>query len=233
MRTLIASLLLTLSLLRTGLAQDCLGITFKQGASFEMSMFNAKDKPTGKVLYEVKDVHKEGGSTVIEMSTIVQDARGKSQAPAIIRYTCTGTELLADMSGMMQSMQNSGLKDSEMKLKINKLAYPAKFSVGQKLTDGQMEAEMVSSGTAMMTMNMTMTNRQVEGQESLTTPAGTFNTYKITADTNFESRVMGMPIRNSMKTIAYRAENQILDVRSETYNKSGKLMGYTLLTKAN
>ncbi|GAB3691268.1 hypothetical protein GCM10027592_09150 [Spirosoma flavus] len=232
MKTLFVSLLLTVASLRTGLAQDCLGFTFKKGASFEMGIFNAKDKPTGKIQYEVKDVQKEGTSTILDMSAIFQDDKGKQRPPFTIRYTCTGNELVADMSGMMQAMQTTAMKDAEMKLKTNKLVYPGKFSVGQKLSDGQMEVEMVSSGSTMMTMNMAMTNRQVEGQESLTTPAGTFNTYKITSDLNYESRVMGIPIRNALKTVAYRAENQILDVKSETYNKNGKLMGYTMLTKA-
>ncbi|MBD2703013.1 hypothetical protein IC229_20370 [Spirosoma sp. BT702] len=232
MRTLFVALLLTVAVLRNGLAQDCLGFTFKKGASFEMSTFSAKDKPTGKIQYEVKDVKKEGPSTIIDMMAVFQDDKGNQRPPFNIRYTCTGNELIADMSGMMQAMQTTAMKDAEMKMKANKLVYPGKFSVGQKLSDGQMEVEMVSSGSTMMTMNMVMTNRQVEGQESLTTPAGTFSTYKITSDTSFESRVMGIPIRNSMKTVSYRAENQILDVKAETYNKNGKLMGYTLLTKA-
>jgi hypothetical protein len=49
---------------------------------------------------------------------------------------------------------------------------------------------------------------------------------------NTESRIMGMPIRSTMKTVSYRAGNQILDIKSETYNKGGKLMGYSILSKA-
>jgi hypothetical protein len=127
----------------------------------------------------------------------------------------------------------SNMKDMEMKLKTNKLTYPGKLSVGQKLSDGQMDADLINGGNTMATMSMTMTNRQVEGQQSVTTPAGTFDTYKVTADMNFENRVMGINIKKSMRVVSYRTNNQILDIKSETYNKNGKLMGYTLLTKAN
>jgi len=48
---------------------------------------------------------------------------------------------------------------------------------------------------------------------------------------SFENKVMGIPIRNSMRVVSYRADNQIFDIKSETYNKNGKLMGYTMLSK--
>ncbi len=207
-------------------------MSFKTGMQFEMTTFNPKDKPTGKISYTVNDVRKEGGSTIMDMTAQFEDEKGKQRPPYSVRYTCTGDELVADLSGMMQAMQ-SNMKDMELKMKMNKLSYPSKFSVGQKLSDGQIEAELITNGTTMSTMAMTMANRQVEGKESITTPAGTFDTYKITSDMNMENRVFGMPIRSSMRVVSYRTPNQILDVKSETYNKNGKLMGYTLLTKAN
>lgn len=234
MKTFVFSLLAAVVTFSTSQAQDCLGMTFKTGMSFELTHFNAKEKPIGKVLYEVKDVHKEGSSTVMDISALFENEKGKQQTPYLIHYTCTGTELVADMAGMMQAMQAGAMKDMEMKLKTNKLIYPGKLSVGQKLSDGQMEAEMSSGGGGpMATMSMTMANRQVEGKESITTPAGTFDTYKIASDVNFENRVMGIPIRNTMRVVTYRTDNQLFDIKSESYNKNGKLMGYSLLTKAN
>ncbi|GAB2601548.1 TapB family protein [Spirosoma areae] len=233
MKTLFFSLLLLAGAFRYGYAQDCLGMTFKAGMGFELSHFNPKDKPIGKVIYQVKDVHKEGSSTVMDITAQFEDEKGKQRPPYMIHYTCTGNELVADMSGMMQAMQSNGPKDMEMKLKTNKLVYPGKLSVGQKLSDGQMEAEMTSNGNTMMNMSMTMANRQVESKEALTTPAGKFDAYKVSSDMSFENKVMGIPIRNSMRVVSYRADNQLFDIKSETYNKNGKLMGYSLLTKAN
>ena len=231
MKGLIFSLLAFVVLCGQTRAQDCMGMPFKTGMQFEMSMFDAKNKPTGKVSYNVKDVHKEGGSTIMDMTALFEDEKGKQRPPYNVRYTCTGDELVADLSGVMQTMQ-SNMKDMELKMKMNKLVYPSKLSAGQKLSDGQIEAELITNGTTMSTMAMTMANRQVAGTESITTPAGTFDTYKVTSDMNIENRVFGMPIRSSMQVVSYRSNNQILDVKSETYRK-GKLIGYTLLTKAN
>ena len=233
MRTLFITLLISSLSAVTCLVQDCMGITFKSGMNYELSMFNAKDKPTGKIMYQVTDVRRDGPATVMDITAQFQDEKGKQQPSYVIHYTCTGSELAADMSGMMQSMQNSGMKDMEMRMKASKLVYPGKMSVGQTLADGQMEAEMLSKGTTMMTMNMTMSNRQIESKAPVTTPAGTFDAYKVTSDMSFENRVMGIPIRGTMRMVSYRADNQLFDVKSETYNKGGKLMGYSLLSKAN
>ncbi|MCX6217154.1 hypothetical protein [Spirosoma sp.] len=214
-------------------AQTCLGMTFKTGTNFEISQFSAKEKPMGKITYQVKDVRKEGSSTVMDITAQFQDEKGNQRPPYLIHYTCTGNELVADMSGMMQAMQNGGMKDMEMKLKTNKLIYPGKLSVGQKLNDGQMEVEMSSNGSTMMNMNMVMANRQVESKDPITTPIGTFDAFKVSSDVNFENRVMGIPVRSTMRVVSYRTDNQLFDIRSETYNKNGKLMGYSLLTKAN
>ncbi|UFH53905.1 hypothetical protein [Spirosoma sp. KNUC1025] len=232
MKTLVLSLLLMTTVLTRSWSQECMGMTFKTGMGFELSTFSAKDKPTGKITYQVKDVHKEGSSTVMDITAQFQDEKGNQRAPYAVHYTCTGSELIADLSGMMQSMQTNNSKDMEMKMKSNQLVYPNKLSVGQKLSDGQMEAEMIVGGNPMSTMTMTMKNRQVDSQESITTPAGTFNAYKISSDMNTESRVMGIPIRANLHVISYRTDNQIFDVKSETY-RNGKLIGYMLLTKIN
>ncbi|MCK8490505.1 MULTISPECIES: hypothetical protein [Spirosoma] len=234
MRTFVFTLLFIGSLLTNSRAQDCMGIALKSGMSFELSTFNAKDKPTGKITYQVKDVHKEGSSTVMDIVAQFQDEKGNQRPPYPIHYTCTGDELVADLSGMAQGMQSS-MKDMEMKLKTNKLVYPRKLSVGQKLDEGKMEADILTNGTPMMNMMMTMSNRQVEGQESVTTPAGTFDTYKITSDISYENRPLAIPIpiRGTMRVVSYRSNNQLLDIKSENYNKNGKLMGYTLLSKVN
>lgn len=232
MRFLIPSLL-ALLLPMVSMAQNCLGVAFRPGMAYEMSTYNAKDKLTGKVAYRIESVKQEGGSTLVDVSTQSEDEKGKKQPAYTIRYTCTGNELVADLSGMAQSMQNAGMKDMDMRLKTNRLVYPATLSTGLKLPDGQLEADMLNNGSTMMTMNMTMTNRVVGEKESITTPAGTFNAFKISSDMNLENRAMGIPIRATMRTVSYRTNDQLLDIRTETYNKNGKLMGYTLLSKVN
>lgn len=213
------------------MAQQCLGLTIKPGTSYELTTYNAKDKPTGRMLYTFRDVRQEGASTLIDVAFQSFDEKGKAQTENTLRYTCTGNELIADLSGFMQNGQSPLGKDGEMRMKANQLSYPRVMSAGQKLKDGELEAELYSSGSKMMDMSMLMTNRQIDGQEKITTPAGTFDAYKISADLNMTTRTMGIPIKAALKTVSYRTSDLLMDVRSETYNKNGKLMAYTVLSK--
>ena len=89
----------------------------------------------------------------------------------------------------------------------------------------------VYNGTALFsTMKINISNRLVASQESITTPAGTFNCFKITQDIKVESIMMGMTIPISMKSAEYYAAGTGL-VKSQSFDKNGKLSGYSLLTK--
>ncbi|MGA0557604.1 hypothetical protein ACO2Q8_13190 [Larkinella sp. VNQ87] len=224
-------LLLCLGFLtRADHSQECLGIKFKAGASYEMLSYNAKDKPVGRLVYTVKDVKTEGGSTLINVVMQSFDEKGKPAPEMNIKYSCTGNELIADLSGSMLSAYEA-MKDMEVRVKSNKLIYPKQYTAGAKLPDGELIAETYNKDTKMMDMDLQVVNRQVEGQESLTTPAGTFSVYKISSDMNMTNRTMGIPIRVSFRTVSYRASDVLFDIKSETYNKNGKLKVYSVLNK--
>ena len=75
-----------------------------------------------------------------------------------------------------------------------------------------------------MNMSVSITNRKVEAVENITTPAGTFECYKITYDVATK-----MMINVKMKATEWYAKNVGM-VKSESYTSDGKLAGSTLLT---
>lgn len=76
-----------------------------------------------------------------------------------------------------------------------------------------------------MEMNMRIFDRKVEGTESVTTPAGTFNCFKLS-----QSVEMKMMFSVSAKSIEFYSKEFGM-VRSESYDSKGKLTGYTVLSK--
>ncbi|GAB3250577.1 hypothetical protein GCM10027347_08440 [Larkinella harenae] len=214
----------------TASAQDCLGMKFKSGASYEIQSFNPKDKLVNRMVYTVKDVRKEGGSTVVNVAVQSFDDKGKPAPEMAVTYTCTGTELIADLSGMIMAT-NDAMKDMEVRVKENKLVYPKQLGEGNKLPDGVLTAEMYQKGNKVMDIDFNIVNRMVDGKENLTTPAGTFNAYKVSSEVNMTNRAMGIPIRANFRSISYRADDVLFDLKTETYSKNGKLRGYTMMTK--
>jgi hypothetical protein len=69
-----------------------------------------------------------------------------------------------------------------------------------------------------------MFNRKVEALESITTPAGTFECYKLTYDMEIKSM-----IKMTVKATQWVARN-VGAVKTESFDKNGKLVGYSLLT---
>ncbi|GAB3927369.1 hypothetical protein GCM10028804_32410 [Larkinella terrae] len=203
---------------------------FKTGTSYEMQSFSAKDKLVGRMVYTIKSVKTEGGSTLINVSVQSFDDKDKASPEMTVNYTCTGNELIADLSGMMLAT-NEAMKNMEVRVKANKLIYPKSLSEGSKLPDGELVAETYNNGAKMMDMDFKVVNRQVESKESLTTPAGTFSVYKINSEINMTNRAMGIPIRATFRSISYRASDVLFDIKTETYSKNDKLRSYTVLSK--
>ena len=78
-----------------------------------------------------------------------------------------------------------------------------------------------------MKMNMNLFNRKVAGNESVTTPAGTFDCYVITYDSEAK---MGFKMTSSNKLWLSEGFGM---VKQETYNKKGALIGKSVLTAFN
>jgi hypothetical protein len=209
-------------------AQECVGITMKAGSGFEMNNFDGKGKPTGKLIYKIASVTKEGPNTVFTIDMESLDNKGKSELKNNYKMKCDGNVLMLDASSLISKEQMKSFENTEMKFTYDNIEYPAKLAVGQKLKDASVKGDG-TSGPLAITFKMLIHNREITAQEKLTTPAGTFDTFKISADMTMETK-MGMNMKFEMNTVSYRAPGVIWDVKTETYRK-GKLMAYSELSK--
>jgi len=122
---------------------------------------------------------------------------------------------------MMQSYNNMDLEINGTSLEMP--SYDSK--IGTNLKDGNLDMKIGADGVMPIKMSILMTNRKVEGKEQMTTEAGTFDC--IVMSQNIKTKMM---ISIESNTKDWYAENVGL-VRSESYNKKGKLTGYSVLTK--
>lgn len=114
-------------------------------------------------------------------------------------------------------------KDMDMDISGTNIELPNDLDIGKKLKDANMVMS-INMGGITMNMTMDMVNRTVDAKESITTPAGTFNCFAI----SYESQVK-MGIKTSFTIKEWIAEG-VGVVKTESYNKKGKLMGYSELT---
>ena len=77
------------------------------------------------------------------------------------------------------------------------IEYPSNMTAGDNLKDGHMELEMYNKGMK-QTLTLDVINRKVEGKEKITTPAGSWDCYKITNNTKMKMKTMGIGVPMNM-----------------------------------
>jgi hypothetical protein len=160
-------------------AQDCKTYLFLQkNKVVEMTIYNKKGEANGRKVYQVSDVVTTGGVTSGNLATEMFDKNGKSMAKAASTVRCDGGVMMIDMKMMMPQEQQEKYNNMEAKADNVYLEYPSGMHVGDALKDGTMSMEMNNNGMQ-QTVNMTIRERKILNQESVTTSAGTWDCYKI------------------------------------------------------
>lgn len=103
------------------------------------------------------------------------------------------------------------------------MQFPSGMTVGQQLKDASIQLSL--DGPVPVNMVSNISNRKVESRESVTTPAGTFDCYKISYDLFSKVSI----VKTEGRVVEWYAPGVGL-VRSESYNKKDKLLGFNELT---
>jgi hypothetical protein len=223
--TLLFAVIMGLSGLSSTNAQNCEAyFPFKKGTVIEMTHYDAKDKVTGTSRQTVVDL-KESGSG-FEATLKLESSGTKKDEKFESEYTvkCDQGILKVEMNQYLSPEMIGSLEGMEMEVSGDELELPEKLSLGQTLDDGEITIKVMNQGMAMMNMAVKVFNRKVEAKEQITTPAGTFDCFKLSYDV--ESKVM---LKVTSKGEEWIAEG-VGVVKSATYSKSGKLTGYSIVT---
>ncbi len=203
-------------------------IFFAEGTRTTMTSYNDDGKVTGSAKTIYKKVEKSGENTSVSATQENYDKKGKLSSTTNFTIKCINGSLLFDMKSMMPQEQAEGLKDFEMTVEGIDKEIPSDLSPGASLKDAEVKfSTKTKDGTPMPMMNMSIwiTNRKVEGKESITTPAGTFECVKITEDVEMKT----MFKIKSKVTSWYSKKAGI--VKTESYKESGKRVGKSELTE--
>ncbi len=215
------------------IAQCDIYIPMKKGTAYEMTMYNSRDKVSGTVTYLVNEVRNDG--TEADMSNEVKNEKGKVTSTSAYTIICKNGDLSIDLKSMIPAQTLEGYNDMDIKAKAQGLMIiPKDLTVGQTLPNAESSWDISAKGSAtvMTSLTITMTNRKVAGKDTIVTPAGTFECFKITADMKMESVTFGLKVPFECLTEDYYCPGVGL-VKSASYSKSGKLQGYNVLSKRN
>lgn len=199
---------------------------FSEGAISQLSLYNAKGKQEGMVEYHVLDIATNGGSQTANMVMKLFDDKGQEVSQTEYSATCSDDVVSIDFKSLMRpEMLNAFGDEVDAEVTGTNMDLPNNLSVGQNLPDSEMNVKISLSGIN-MNMNTTITDRKVVDKETITTPAGTFECYVITQSMQMKS--MASNQKSSSKS--WIAEG-VGVVKTEDYNKKGKLRSTSLLTE--
>lgn len=193
-----------------------------------MTIYDKNGKENGKQTWNITEVKKDGAGYSSAVNYMFVNEKGKEISKGTATYKCNGGVLSADMK-MNIPQEQMDTKNMEARVEETYVEYPASMSPGQALKDAEFKMELYNKASLGQTTTFKETGRKVEGTESVTSPAGTWEAYKITYDGQIKTVITIIPIAFNFKATEWFVPGFGL-VKSETYSKNGKLIGSTLVT---
>ena len=187
-------------------SQDCSNYYFLQNnKTIEMTISNNKGKESGKMTYVVSDSKKNGSSITATINSEFVDTKGKTITKATNNVKCENGVMQMDMKSFIPPAQMEQMKTGEAKATDVYLEYPANMNVGDQLKDGQFYMDYESTSGLKSSIEISITERKVEGKETITTSAGTWECYKISAKNKIVSKIAGIGFPIKMDVIEWFA----------------------------
>ncbi len=181
----------------------------KEGIVLTYANMDKKGKPTGYVRYTITKVAGTDAlnfEVTYDTESLDKKKKVELKLPATVRVK-NGTVYLDPSAGAGKLMEGVTITGTGAII-------PVTLEEGMKLDDSDVTIKM---GT-MTVVSSKMTDTKVVAKEELTTPAGTFECYKV------QSQVSGKAMGFKTESTVYNwyARN-IGMIRTETYDKKGKL----------
>jgi len=206
-------------------SQDCvMYFPTKKGTVLETKYYDAKDKPTSTSTQTILESNKT--TSGIKLEVRIESKPEKSDSVYKIDYSveCENGNFYIEMKNFLDPSLLAAYQGMNITVTADRLDMPSQPTVGKILGDGKTTAVISNQGMKLMTIEMTISNRTIAAIENVTTPAGTYSCYKVTYDINSKFGFM----KTEMKGIEWYSKD-IGIVKSESYNKKGKLEGYSIL----
>jgi hypothetical protein len=187
-------------------AQDCNTYYFLQNnKTIEMAILNKKGEQSAKQVYTVSNVNSAGSAATADLETEMFDKKGKSMAKGKAKIKCDGGVMMVDMKMSMpqqQGMPNAG--ESDVKAENMYMEYPTNMNVGDNLKNASMHLDMDNNGMK-QSVDMDVFDRKVEAKEKVTTPAGSWDCYKISYKSKMKIKTMGIGMPMNVEGVEYFA----------------------------
>jgi hypothetical protein len=220
------------------MAQNCDYMRkYKKGTKFQMISYDRKGRPLPHdttQFSEIIDKVPTADGWELQYGANVADKYGNVEKKIVFRTYCKNGEYILDTRQTMQSNLNTVQEDSTqnnndpLKGSVTITGEPCRYvnvEVGNNQPDALLEMTSSIGKATLIKVKSRSFNRKVVGIETITTPAGTFECYKITFD--WETKIFFTRTGNSIEYW----NRDYGQVKVTSYNSKGKVLYSTELSK--
>lgn len=200
---------------------------YKEGSSTKMVHYDHKDKVTGFTTTTVKEKKNLPGGVSLVFHQ-VYDNNDDYTFESEFSMECVNGEVKVDMGKLVDPTSMTAYQDMEFDIVADDMSIPSGASPGDKLNDGSVTVSVQTGTPIKVSITVTMSNRMVESRETVETPAGKFDCLKISYDLLTQ---IGFVKVSARSVEFYNKEHGV--IRSESFNKKGKLTGYSVVEEIN
>lgn len=218
-------IILAFLLSELALAQECGYYSMSEGMVIAYQNQDAKGKVTGTTRSTCVKISKVGATTIYKMKSDFADAKSKNESTKEYEMKCENGVFSVDMRNFVDPKSMEAFKGMEINVDSKDMVYPSGLTAGQALPDASITISAATGGVSLLNLFVNITNRNVEGTESVTVPAGIFECYKITYDV--ETKLMF----KVNATVTEYINMGVGNVKTVTYDKKGNIAGTTLLVE--
>lgn len=161
----------------------------KEGTKATYDFFNAKNKLASRSVNEFKNVSDTGGKVTATLRMqLIDPKNGDVVTTSESQWTCEGGVVHFTMDALNINGADMSATGMDVTVDGDEMDIPSDLKPGQVLNDVSYHITMKMGGINVMDRDFLIKNRKVEKEESITTPAGTFNCMKITYTTESKGK---------------------------------------------
>ena len=213
---------------------------WRTGQGIEYQMLDAKGKLTSTWRYRVLAVSTDGGgkqtkrvtTSIVRLKSGYYDLRNRLLVQQDLTFRLRRDTIYTDGLTEINYEALKSFRDRRIAYSGTPLAWPAKPKVGAVLPRGGVSVQVSSPMVAIAKVETTLAQRTIKsGPEPVTVPAGTFSCYVVESQrTQATVARADMVIKATSRQLDYYAPT-IGIVKTEYFDKGGKLMQSRVLSK--
>ncbi|MGB3607470.1 hypothetical protein [Psychroserpens sp.] len=188
------------------------------GKTFTIHQFDKRERLSTISEFKIT----EASANQMTLSSTLKDDNGKAIFSGTFKVSCEGGSTTLEPEALVSGAMMEQYQNMEYTISGNGISFPSTLSVGQTLPNGEVFMK-VDAGLINMSTTVTMTNRKVVRQESITVPAGTFDCYVITF-----TNTIKVGLSKTYYTTQWISEGVGM-VKEETKKSNGNLVSKSIL----